>query len=117
MYKELQKATESMNRLEREQYVSEGINDQVFLQKIIKRKDAKFKMFHADLFPDGMWYYITKQQSLNLKKDTKINLINNNWIVGIEAKMARAKDWRHWFVKDNDKDCDENAIKNIVEKI
>ena len=107
--KALEKATEEMKRLPNDKYVSEGINDQVFLQKILKRRGVQYKMFHGDKYPDGKWYSLSEAD----RRKTRPYLINNNWVVGNEAKITRAKKWGHWFIK-SDNSCDESAIKKVV---
>jgi hypothetical protein len=63
-------------------------------------KNLKFKMLLQTKYTSGKWY----DGGVAIRKACRDAglpfVINNNWIVGNVAKIARAKRWGHWFLQD-----------------
>ena len=71
--------------------ISEGDNDQIYLSGLVnKRIDGLTKkVLPLSEYSDGKWYNMP---------ETKRNIsdpyvINNNWIIGNDKKISRAKEW------------------------
>lgn len=93
-------------------HVSESKNDQIFFMQLIQNRYANIK-YHVlpwDFYPDGKWY--TNIKNKQLKRPV---IINNNWVIGNEKKIKRAKKWGHWFVDENFK-CLMNDVDRVVNK-
>lgn len=92
--------------------ISEGENDQVYLSKLVFKKFAgiKIKIFSMAEFGDGKWYSLSQK----VKNKSNPYLINFNWIIGNSNKIARAKKWGHWFIKE-DNSCDTEQVSKIVD--
>lgn len=92
--------------------ISEGENDQQFLSALImsKYKGLRYKMLTLQVYADGKWYSYPETKRNKLDPD----IINNNWALGNKAKIDRAKQWHHWFVKEDNISCDMDAVKKIV---
>ncbi|XP_070203953.1 uncharacterized protein [Littorina saxatilis] len=92
--------------------VSEGDNDQQYFSRLIREKFAGIKVVYltSSLFPDGKWYRLTdEQRSLNQRP----LIINNNWVVGNEAKIKRAKTYGHWFWNEREGSCNSTALQHL----
>lgn len=91
--------------------ISEGENDQVYFSNLVKKKvhGLKPKVLPVIEYADGTWYNFPEEK----RKAMKPYVINNNWVKGNENKIARAKKWGHWFIKE-DNSCDMIQVKNIV---
>lgn len=61
-------------------------------------------------FADGKWYSLSQK----VKDKSNPYLINFNWIIGNSNKIARAKKWGHWFIKE-DNSCDAEQVSKIVD--
>ena len=91
--------------------ISEGENDQLYLTALIRRRYAgiRVKLLSLSEYPDGKWYNLPAE-----KRDiNKIYILNNNWVEGNPKKIKRAKEFGHWFLKDNGT-CDVDQVKKIV---
>ena len=78
--------------------ISEDDNDQKYLSLLFHKLDnIRYKVLPNYLFPDGKWYNLTKEERDSLDP----YLINNNWIIGNQEKINRAKAWKHWFLHEN----------------
>ncbi|CAH1786533.1 unnamed protein product, partial [Owenia fusiformis] len=75
------------------------VNDQTLLTAELestKNSSFQFKLLELTDVADGKWY------DEDHKRDVKPPLIiNNNWIIGISAKIERAKKFGHWFTFNN----------------
>lgn len=93
--------------------VSEGENDQQFFSRLIreKYKNVTYKILPLDIYADGQWYNLPE----NKRKESRPVIINNNWVLGNDAKISRAKKWKHWFIDDNLK-CDMDLVSKTVYK-
>ena len=58
-------------------------------------------------YPSGTWYMKPKADNTKCReKDLgPMVVLQNNWIVGNEAKMTRSKDWGHWFLAEGEDRC------------
>ncbi|XP_045186447.1 uncharacterized protein LOC123544431 [Mercenaria mercenaria] len=112
------KLTEMMWKLEREikerpdnKTISEGKNDQIFLSTLICERYANVttELLTLDVYADGKWYSMTDAQREKLHPI----VISNNWIIGNNNKINRAKKWNHWFLRP-DNTCDMETVKKVV---
>ncbi|CAH1774023.1 unnamed protein product [Owenia fusiformis] len=84
------------------------VNDQTILQEVVvSQPNLKYKLLDFDIIADGQWY--TRTNALNA---TPI-VLNNNWIIGNRAKIARAKKFGHWF-QDESGSCDWIRVRKIT---
>lgn len=67
-------------------------SDQIILNKLIHEHRAKVVWLSSDEFVAGWWY--------ESKHTDTPYIIQNNWIVGNEAKIKRAKQYNHWYLND-----------------
>lgn len=78
-------------------------NEMLMLPAHLKKLHWTF--FPRKLFVGGLWYKNETFRSIV----TPI-VVQNNWIIGNQAKIARAKDWNHWFLR-NDLTCKHAVAK------
>ncbi|XP_060569964.1 uncharacterized protein LOC132728330 [Ruditapes philippinarum] len=93
--------------------VSERENDQQFFSRLIreKYKNVSYKILPLEIYADGQWYNLPE----GTRKHSRPIIINNNWVRGNEAKISRAKKWKHWFIDDN-LNCDMDLVSKTVYK-
>ncbi|XP_062588051.1 uncharacterized protein LOC134249719 [Saccostrea cucullata] len=91
--------------------ISESENDQIYLSQLVFSNygGLKFKILSTQEYADGKWYKLSKEKREQLKP----YLINNNWVIGNAAKIKRAKEWGHWFLKDSG-ECDQDRVQRVV---
>lgn len=91
--------------------ISEGENDQIYLSGLVAKKfgGVKPKVLPLEEYADGKWYSWTKEK----RKSSNPYVINNNWALGNKNKISRAKEWGHWFIKE-DNSCDNEQVKKII---
>lgn len=96
------------------QCISERENDQEFLSKLVYMQyaGAKSKVFPLTTFGDGKWYSLPEVD----RQSYKPYLINFNWIVGNKNKILRAKEWGHWFIKE-DGMCDNDRVLKTLKSM
>ncbi|CAH1773476.1 unnamed protein product [Owenia fusiformis] len=86
------------------------INEQTLLNGNLKYENGRprlnYKILDLSIVADGQWYKKRGKQSIPL-------VLNNNWIIGKEAKIKRAKKFHHWFIDDNN-NCDWEEVQNIM---
>ncbi|XP_045184533.2 uncharacterized protein LOC123542656 [Mercenaria mercenaria] len=94
-----------------DRFIPETENDQQYLSRLVNQRfgDIRIKVLPLDKYSDGMWYKLTASE----RNKTHPILISNNWIIGNKNKIARAKEWRHWFVKENGS-CDNELVRKTV---
>ncbi|XP_060587724.1 uncharacterized protein LOC132743211 [Ruditapes philippinarum] len=115
-----QKVTDMMNELGKriadlheddvlENYGSE--NEQKYLADLILDGygNVTLKMLPLELYADGQWYNLNDEERAKIRPI----IINNNWIIGNQAKIERAKQWNHWFLR-GDHTCDMDLVKKII---
>ena len=91
--------------------VAEIHNDQHYLSTLIDQNYANIRVKKLSFvtFPDGQWYNRPAAQ----RDLTNVFILNNNFIVGNQNKINRAKQFGHWFLKD-DESCDIEQVNKIV---
>mmetsp|Transcript_5741 Transcript_5741/g.13894 ORF Transcript_5741/g.13894 Transcript_5741/m.13894 type:complete len:107 (+) Transcript_5741:254-574(+) len=88
-------------------------NDQSILTSLILFDDFRFRhpvRFFAlprSLFADGTWYNRSATQRAGEQRPL---LVNNNFLVGTEAKTVRAKAHGHWFWDEDRRRCNATAV-------
>ena len=76
-------------------------SEQLMLDKLIREdSDLRVGWLDPSAFVSGLWY---KRRSYR-KTVPKPAVVLNNWILGSDAKIKRAKEWKHWFL-DNQGTC------------
>jgi Nucleotide-diphospho-sugar transferase len=80
-------------------------NDQSLLTKLVffdetfkQRNPVVFRALDTEQFVDGRWYKENENFYQSARSRSPI-LVNNNFLVGIEAKILRAKKHGHWFLE------------------
>ncbi|XP_056022993.1 uncharacterized protein LOC125673039 [Ostrea edulis] len=88
--------------LRNEDLVRERDNDQMVLHDMIKEhyKNIMIYFLPLDRFIDGKWYWNPDTRTL---RDAFI--LNFNFIIGVDNKIIRAKNFEHWFVSDDNVTC------------
>ncbi|VDI71103.1 Hypothetical predicted protein [Mytilus galloprovincialis] len=111
LHKMMMKLADTIKNWPPEKAVSEGENDQVYLNRLVLNKYGGMEatMMPFSEFPDGKWFTASESQRISWHP----YVIHNNWIIGREEKMKRAKQWGHWFIKDNG-ECDDEQVKKII---
>lgn len=96
-------------------------NDQSLLTKLIffdesfkHRNPVVFRALDTELFVDGRWYEYPRAKVYSSKRSRSPVLINNNFLIGIEAKRKRALSNGHWFVESDNKTCIPSAVRTAV---
>ncbi|XP_045171339.1 uncharacterized protein LOC123533659 [Mercenaria mercenaria] len=102
---------ERISKMSDNAQVSEGENDQQFFSRLINERymNVSIKMLNLDVYADGQWYNLPEDK----RNQSHPVIINNNWVVGNEAKINRAKKWKHWFIHD-DLTCDMDLVSQTV---
>jgi hypothetical protein len=95
-------AFETKMKIVSKQEIGDHGSEQLMLDSMIS-KDAELRVGWLDpqKFVPGLWYKDTSYQ----KTLPAPAVILNNWIVGNDAKVARAKEWGHWFLEQNGGKC------------
>ncbi|XP_052075177.1 uncharacterized protein LOC127712649 [Mytilus californianus] len=111
LYRRMQKLADRIKTWPPEKKVSEKANDQVYLNRLFSKRYGGLKALilpHTD-FPDGKWYSLLESK----RKSWKPYVIHNNWIIGNDNKIARAKEWGHWFLNDSSEiQCNSEVFIN-----
>ena len=78
-----------------------NVGEQVLLTQILVDENIRVHWLNTCEYASGAWYNMeTYQQRCPLNT---IKVLQNNYIVGNQAKVARARKWHHWFL--NEKKC------------
>lgn len=79
------------------------INDQALLTTLAK--EAKLKVFWFDKcdFATGKWFSSEKYR----RACPRPKLIHNNYLVGNQVKIQRAKEYNHWFFNELNDTCEK----------
>ncbi|XP_070571223.1 uncharacterized protein [Ptychodera flava] len=77
-------------------------SEMVTLRRVIHKDHVKVKTLPLKNFVSGLWY-----KNATLREITKPIVIQNNYIVGVDAKIGRAQTWGHWYLT-NDGQCKDN---------
>ena len=110
--------------------------EQAILHTLIQKRTQKsYKNLTFEMLPNydyvsGRWYDGgVRQDSAEVRAYVRQHgvpyVINNNWIIGNENKIKRAKRWGHWFLQDfsNAKSShvqtcvDDNILTRAIEKM
>ena len=94
-----------------------AISEQMLLQKMLEKGafDVTYSALNLCTYASGQWY---DPANFQLRETCLVRhgppvVINNNWIIGNDAKIDRAKQWGHWFV-DGDGGCDDTLLARAV---
>ena len=73
-------------------------NEQMMFGSMIREKTINVNVSWLDpqLFVNGKDY-----ERINTPRVKLPMVVQNNWIIGNVAKIARAKKWKHWYLDDN----------------
>ena len=104
--------------------------EQVFFNnewnRLSKKGTLKATTLKTCRYPNGKWYdsgrggsgagYRAKCRTTDTSnaggdvEGTGLVVIQNNWMVGNERKMLRAKRWNHWFLNDDGNTCSSTVV-------
>ncbi|XP_045199995.2 uncharacterized protein LOC123554136 [Mercenaria mercenaria] len=93
--------------------VSEDDNDQIYFSTLVKEGFAEVKTQELPLhtYADGKWYDLPSWK----RKHLPTVVISNNFVLGNQNKVKRAKKWNHWFLRDNCT-CDFDLVRKTVHR-
>ena len=77
-----------------EQNIGDAGSEMLMLPRHLHQVNWTF--FPREKFVSGLWY-----DNDEMRQNSSPVVIQNNWIIGNSAKMARAKKWGHWFLKED----------------
>lgn len=76
-------------------------NEMLQLPNLLKDTECKWTFFPVKHFVSGKWYL-----DWELRSNSDPIVIQNNWLIGVEKKISRAKSWGHWYLQPEDgKSC------------
>ena len=92
--------------------VPEHLDDQPFLTGLVKKKYAGIRIVYMppETFPDGKWYGLPASARAARPRPV---IINNNWVIGKDAKVRRAKAFGHWFWISDSGTCNSTALHSL----
>ena len=92
--------------------VPEELDDQPFLTGLVKRKYAGIRIVYMppETFTDGKWYGLPASARAARPRPV---IINNNWVIGKDAKVRRAKAFGHWFWISDSGTCNSTALHSL----
>lgn len=91
----------------RKNEVAKVQGEQILLTKLLdnvdntQKRGIKVAWLDGCSFVNGQWYQYREYQM----KCSQPRVIQNNWIVGVHEKEARAKRRNHWFLAENSMHC------------
>ncbi len=95
-------------------------NDQTYLTHILfhvpsfqSKYNVKFQALDSNQFVLGNWYEKNDYYGVNSVSPT---VINNNFIIGIDNKIARARRFGHWFIDDKTQKCIPLKVIDAIQK-
>lgn len=96
---------------------AEAAAEQVILQGLLTKgeSDVAYSPLNRCTYASGQWYdpaNVQLRETCLVRHGPPI-VINNNWIVGNDAKVDRSKQWGHWFVN-GDGRCDDSLLARAV---
>ena len=93
LWTRMRDAFETRMKAVSKQYIGDHGSEQLMLDKMI-REDSELRVGWLDphTFVPGLWYKDTSY------RNTDAAVVLNNLIIGNEAKIKRAKKWKHWFL-------------------
>lgn len=92
--------------------VPEELDDQPFLTGLVKKKYAGIRIVYMppETFPDGKWYGLPASARAARPRPV---IINNNWVIGKDTKIRRAKAFGHWFWISDSGTCNSTALHSL----
>ncbi len=75
-------------------------NEMTILNKLIRKVKPHIIWLSNKYFPSGQWY-----SNLSYQKASRPVVIQNNYIVGNEKKISRAKHYNQWYLNDTLDSC------------
>lgn len=81
------------------------------LWRLSQKGQLKANTLNTCRYPNGQWYDGgrggdgKKIRSACARSQNQLVVIHNNWIVGNERKVLRAKRWDHWFLQQDESMC------------
>lgn len=75
-----------------------SINEQELLPAVYKSADVAVATAAYDEFPIGLWY--VGRNASTVSKERPV-VLHNNWLRTVTEKVARAKQFHHWFIDAN----------------
>ena len=100
-----------MARLSRKGYLGDKGSEQLLLDRLIRQvKGLKVSWLPPEYFVPGLYY--RSERYRNSIKDPYVIL--NNWVIGNDAKIARAKKWKHWYLGE-DGQCLQQPVEESTE--
>jgi FkbM family methyltransferase len=87
-----------LQEADKQKYLGDKGSEQLILDSLIRREpDLKVSWLPRDSFVPGI-YYRDPEFAASI---TNPKVILNNYIIGIDKKIMRAKQWNHWFLNDD----------------
>ncbi len=99
----------------REEYIGELGSEQIMLSHFLKSEEITVSYMDGTKFVAGVWYsdegspFYPPYRSY--VEDPVVIL--NNWVIGNSPKVARAKQFGHWFLNDDQSMCARGVESNI----
>lgn len=98
-----------LQQADKDKYLGDGGSEQLMLDKLIRREpELKVSWLPREYFVPGIYYRDPKFAA----SITNPKVILNNYIVGIDKKIERAKQWNHWFLNDDGSCATNNNQSN-----
>lgn len=95
-------------------------NDQSLLTNLVLRNETwrrnyplSFLTLDMERFTDGRWY-TPEKGFYTSDRARKPVMINNNFVIGVAEKTARAKKWGHWFWDERNRQCLDDVVRKAV---
>ena len=106
----LRQFAETMERSRAGADMGDKGSEQLMMNKLIRNEpELNFAWLDPSHYFPGLYY--REPDYAATAKEPKVIL--NNYIIGNDAKMARAKEWGHWFLM-ADLTCDDDSASKIV---
>jgi FkbM family methyltransferase len=78
------------------------VGEQHTMTPLLRKSNLDVMWLDTCNFARGQWYDNTSTYHKGCEEPW---VLQNNWIVGNDAKVARAKEWGHWFLEQNGGKC------------
>eukprot|EP00912_Choanoflagellata_sp_UC4_P002168 UC4_evm7s1370 len=87
-----------MNDIHADENIGNAGSEQIQLNILISReRGLKVVFLPVPEFISGLWY----RGEYKFSKEKQSLVIQNNWLIGNEDKIGRAKKYNHWYLNDN----------------
>lgn len=83
-----------------EENAGDAGNEMLQLPEMLKQTKCTWSYFPESQFVSGKWYVNEK-----IRSSSSPVVIQNNWIVGTQHKIHRAKLWGHWYLHPGGRSC------------